>query len=116
MKLSNALLGLAALTHSINAVAVPDTHAVAIDTRTPEPELETRSDLATLQDLYKRKGGGGGGRGGSGSGGSSGGGGRGGGSSSGGGGGGSGRGGGYVLFITQHPSFFAHSVYQLSLS
>ncbi|KAI0392346.1 hypothetical protein F5Y17DRAFT_362712 [Xylariaceae sp. FL0594] len=104
MKFSNAILGLAAIAHGINAVAVPDTQAVSTDTRTPEQDFEARSDPDTLQDLYKRKGGGGGGRGGGGGGGGSSGGGSGGGrGGGGGGGGGGGRGGGGI--IGQRPTF-----------
>ncbi|KAI0422824.1 hypothetical protein F5X98DRAFT_325253 [Xylaria grammica] len=69
MKLSNTLLGLAALTHGINAAAVPE--AVALDSRT-QPEFETHPERSTNEELWKRKGGGGGGGRGS-SGGSSGG-------------------------------------------
>ncbi|KAI1313964.1 hypothetical protein F5Y03DRAFT_765 [Xylaria venustula] len=76
MKLSNTLLGLAALTNGINAVAVPEPNVVALDTRVPEPEFETHSERSTSEELWKRKGGGGGG--GRGGGGSSSGGGRGG--------------------------------------
>ncbi|KAI0456246.1 hypothetical protein F5B21DRAFT_468132 [Xylaria acuta] len=76
MKFSNALVGLAALSRGINAVAVPEAEAVELDTRTPQPEFETHAERSTNEELWKRKGGGGGGgRGGSGgsSGGSSGG-------------------------------------------
>ncbi|KAI1264864.1 hypothetical protein F5Y18DRAFT_69356 [Xylariaceae sp. FL1019] len=78
MRFSNAIIGLAALTHSINAVAVPDTHVVALDAREPQPKYDP-----SIEDLWKRKGGGGGGGRGGGS--SSSGGGKGGSSSSGGG-------------------------------
>ncbi|KAI1118999.1 hypothetical protein F5Y14DRAFT_118167 [Nemania sp. NC0429] len=76
MKFSNALLGLTALTRGINAAAAPAPDAVALDARTPEPELETRlAPSTTNEELWKRKGGGGGGGrgGGAGGGGSSGG-------------------------------------------
>ncbi|KAI8955632.1 hypothetical protein F4801DRAFT_273923 [Xylaria longipes] len=67
MKPSNALVGLAALTHGINAVAVPEAELVGLDTRTPQPEFETHPERSTNEELWKRKGGGGGGgRGGSG--------------------------------------------------
>ncbi|KAI0160593.1 hypothetical protein GGR57DRAFT_387949 [Xylariaceae sp. FL1272] len=83
MRFSNAIIGLVALTQSINAVAVPDAH-VALDAREPEPKYDP-----TIEELWKRKGGGGGGGRGGGS--SSSGGGKGGSSSSG---SGSGKGGG----------------------
>ncbi|KAI8628979.1 hypothetical protein F5Y19DRAFT_435732 [Xylariaceae sp. FL1651] len=86
MKFSNVLLGLAAFTHGINAVAVPDADSVALDTRSPEPRFESYIERTTNEELWKRKGGGGGG--GRGGGGSSGG------SSGGSGSGGSGSGGG----------------------
>ncbi|KAI0799148.1 hypothetical protein GGR55DRAFT_518183 [Xylaria sp. FL0064] len=76
MKLSNALLGLAALSHGINAAAVPEADAVALDTRSPKTEFQTHPERSTSEELWKRKGGGGGG--GRGGGGSSSGGGRGG--------------------------------------
>ena len=85
MRLSNAIVGLAALSRGINAVAVPEADATAIDARTPQPESEALSERSSNEELWKRKGGGGGG-GRGGGGGSSGGSGRGGsGSSSGGG-------------------------------
>ncbi|KAF2970078.1 hypothetical protein GQX73_g3582 [Xylaria multiplex] len=68
MKLSTALLGLAALSHGISAVAVPEVDAVALDSRTPEPEFETHPERSTNEELWKRKGGGGGGGRGSGGG------------------------------------------------
>ncbi|KAI0149869.1 hypothetical protein F4776DRAFT_603609 [Hypoxylon sp. NC0597] len=78
MKLSNLVLGFVAIGRGVNAVAIPDTEDVALDTRSPEsqsePQYSERS--TTSEELWKRKGGGGsGGRGGSGgsSGGSSGG-------------------------------------------
>ncbi|KAI1815219.1 hypothetical protein GGS20DRAFT_354806 [Poronia punctata] len=92
MKFSNAVLGLAAIAHGVNAVAVPDINAASVDVRAPAPEHDSRGDSATHEDLWKRKGGGGGGRGGGGGG--SGGGRGGGGGGSGGGRGGSGNGGG----------------------
>ncbi|KAI0509114.1 hypothetical protein F5B22DRAFT_373193 [Xylaria bambusicola] len=87
MKLTNVILGAAALTHGINAVAVPEAEAVALDTRTPQPESETHFERSSNEELWKRKGGGGGGGRGGGSGG-----GRGSGSGRGGGGGAGGRG------------------------
>ncbi|KAI1432852.1 hypothetical protein GGR50DRAFT_555826 [Xylaria sp. CBS 124048] len=95
MKFSNALLCLAATTHGINAVAVPDVNVVALDTRTPQPDLGILAEPAAAEELWKRKGGGGGGgRGGGGGGGGGSTGGRGGGGSTGGGGNTGGRGGG----------------------
>ncbi|KAI0203535.1 hypothetical protein F4808DRAFT_23065 [Astrocystis sublimbata] len=61
MKFSNALVGLAALTHSINAVAVPEAKVSGLDTRTPHPESETHPERSANEELWKRKGGGGGG-------------------------------------------------------
>lgn len=61
MKFSNALLGVAALTHGINAAAAPVADAVALDNRAPEPEFEAQTEGSTNEELWKRKGGGGGG-------------------------------------------------------
>ncbi|KAI1408925.1 hypothetical protein F5Y13DRAFT_171115 [Hypoxylon sp. FL1857] len=69
MKISHFLLGFAALGRGINAVALPDTEALALDSRTPETQSEPQHSerLTTSEELWKRKGGGGGGgRGGSG--------------------------------------------------
>ncbi|KAI1328903.1 hypothetical protein F5Y16DRAFT_137365 [Xylariaceae sp. FL0255] len=63
MKLSNAIIGLAALSRGINAVALPEEIA-SLDTHAPEFESSS-----TNEDLFKRKGGGGGHGGGSSSGG-----------------------------------------------
>ncbi|KAI0837470.1 hypothetical protein F5Y06DRAFT_270504 [Hypoxylon sp. FL0890] len=69
MKISHILLGFAAFGCGINAVALPDTQDVALDTRSPESQSEAQYSErpTTSEDLWKRKGGGGsGGRGGSG--------------------------------------------------
>ncbi|KAI1361190.1 hypothetical protein F5Y08DRAFT_27358 [Xylaria arbuscula] len=82
MRLSSALVGLAALSHGISAIAVPEIDASALDNRTPQPESESHIESSSNEELWKRKGGGGGGGRGGSSGGSSSGSGRGGSSSS----------------------------------
>ncbi|KAI0446532.1 hypothetical protein F4803DRAFT_547256 [Xylaria telfairii] len=90
MKLSNAVVGLAALSHGVNAAAVLEAEVASLDTRRSQPDFEVHPERSTNEELWKRKGGGGGG--GRGGGGSSGGGSSGGGTSGGGGSGTSGGG------------------------
>ncbi|KAI0402865.1 hypothetical protein F4802DRAFT_336021 [Xylaria palmicola] len=74
MKLSNALVGLAALAHGIGAVAVPEAEVAEVYARDPRSEFQTHPERAADEELWKRKGGGGGGGRGGGGGSSSGGG------------------------------------------
>jgi hypothetical protein len=68
MKVTNAILGLAALANGISALATPEADTVALDAREPEPEFQSYIERSTNEELWKRKGGGGGGgRGGGGS-------------------------------------------------